>query len=228
MTGLRSVPRRLDHVMIVVPHLEEGVKQFAELTGVTPVKGGSHASVGTANYLVGVHPIPGLEGPPPYLEILGPDPEGDPAAFEGLGRVLVGDAEGPVLRMWIARATDIHAEATNAEARGYPLGEVTTLSRVGNSGELLEWSLTVRVPLGFAGGQPSLIDWGTAPHPADALEPQISFDSFELRAAEPAETSKMLEALNLDGSVAPAEKDGLAVRLSTPRGVVTISSDGVE
>lgn len=92
-----AVPARLDHLMVVVPDLEKGVREFAELTGTT-VKGGRHAEAGTANYLVGLRPLPGVDDTPPYLEILGPDPEADPTASEDRRRDIIGDAQGPVLR----------------------------------------------------------------------------------------------------------------------------------
>ena len=59
---------RLDHLVLAVPSLADGVAGFQRRTGVRPVKGGSHTSLGTANYLVGLSDAA-------YLEIIGPDPD---------------------------------------------------------------------------------------------------------------------------------------------------------
>jgi len=44
----------LDHIVLAVPDLAEGAAGFARLTGVRPVRGGRHADLGTANFLVGL------------------------------------------------------------------------------------------------------------------------------------------------------------------------------
>jgi hypothetical protein len=44
----------IDHVVLAVPDLADGVAGFQRLTGVRPVMGGSHINLGTANYLVGL------------------------------------------------------------------------------------------------------------------------------------------------------------------------------
>jgi hypothetical protein len=62
-----------------VPNLAERVAEFRQRVGVDPVKGGSHANFGTANYLVGL-------GGAAYFEIIGPDPDQpDPAQPRPLG-----------------------------------------------------------------------------------------------------------------------------------------------
>jgi hypothetical protein len=39
----------LDHVVLAVPDLADGLAGFQRLTGVRPVMGGSHINLGTAN-----------------------------------------------------------------------------------------------------------------------------------------------------------------------------------
>lgn len=51
-----AITTALDHLVYVVPDLDAGVARFAEATGVQPVYGGAHVGLGTANYLVGLHP----------------------------------------------------------------------------------------------------------------------------------------------------------------------------
>jgi hypothetical protein len=67
----------IDHVVLAVPNLADGVAEFRRLIGVDPVIGGSHTNLGTANYLVGL-------GGGAYLEIIGPDPDQPDPARPGL------------------------------------------------------------------------------------------------------------------------------------------------
>lgn len=227
MSQSSAVPARLDHLMVVVPDLEAGVREFAELTGTTPVKGGRHATGGTANYLIGLHPLPGVDDIPPYLEILGPDPEANPA-FVDRQRDIIADADRPVLRTWLVRALDIDADAARAEQAGYSVGEVSDLSRVTPEGTLLEWRLTRKHPRGFGGAQPSLIDWGQTPHPAASLEPQLTVEAIEVHASDGARSEAMLAALGLEVPVRETGTDTLVATLLTPKGTITITSAGVQ
>lgn len=221
-----AIPARLDHLMVVVGDLDRGVQEFADLTGVTPVRGGRHTGAGTANYLVGVHPLPGGVAPPPYLEILGPDPEADPAT-RGLRSDLIGDASGPVLRTWLVRARDIERDVLEAAEAGYPVGEVGSLSRLTPEGDRLEWRLSRRAERAFGGAQPGLIDWGDAKHPSEGLEPQITIESIEVEAVDEEASRGFLRALGLDVPVRPGGIDTLVARLGTPRGPITITASGV-
>lgn len=221
-----TVPARIDHLMVVVSDLEEGVQEFAELTGTTPVKGGRHTNGGTANYLVGVHPLPGVDGPPPYLEILGPDPDAEPAVA-GARSALIGDAPGPVLRTWLVRARDIDDDTRLAAEAGYPVGEVGDLARLTPDGEQLSWRLSRRPEVGFGGAQPGLIDWGESTHPSTSLEPQLTFESIEVEAADEAASRGFLRALGLEVPVRQADTDSLVATLGTPNGPVTIAVDGI-
>ncbi|AZZ42938.1 VOC family protein [Acidipropionibacterium jensenii] len=69
---IMSVP--LDHLVLLVPHIDDYVDEFARVTGVTPVFGGSHPGRGTKNYLVRLDAeAVSTPGNPSYLELLGLD-----------------------------------------------------------------------------------------------------------------------------------------------------------
>src|SRR5690349_13938676 len=59
------VSNGLDHILIGVPDLEQGIAAFRKGTGVTPVRGGHHPGRGTENALVSL-------GDFGYLEIIAP------------------------------------------------------------------------------------------------------------------------------------------------------------
>lgn len=113
-------PNVFDHIVFAVPDLAGGVAGFERLTGVRPVRGGSHVGLGTANHLVGL-------GDASYLEIIGPDPDQPepvrprPFGIDGLtvSRVVT----------WSIRPPDLDHAVTAAIARGSDPGPARAMSR---------------------------------------------------------------------------------------------------
>jgi hypothetical protein len=86
----------MDHIVYAVPcGLMQAVAWFAGLTGVQPVRGGSHQGRGTTNFLVGL-------GAGVYL---GPDPnQPQPAGGRWFG---IDRLTGPRIVTWAIRTADI-------------------------------------------------------------------------------------------------------------------------
>lgn len=163
-----GVVRTFDHLVVAVPDLSAGVREFEHLTGTRTIPGGSHPGRGTANHLVPLIPR-GWEGAPlTYLEILGPDPAQDPALA---ARSLPG-VTGLCAQRWAAHPADFDAAVAGADHAGVDYGDVFDMSRHTPDGGLLAWRLTRRTPLAHGGAQPFLIDWGSSPHPSHGLRPQ--------------------------------------------------------
>ena len=163
-----GVVRTFDHLVIAVPSLAAGVREFEHLTGARTVPGGSHPGRGSANHLVPLVPRGGEGAPLTYLEILGPDPAQDPALA---ARSLPG-VTGLCAQRWAAHPADFDAAVASADQAGVDYGDVFDMSRHTPDGGLLAWRLTRRTPLAHGGAQPFLIDWGSSPHPAHGLRPQ--------------------------------------------------------
>ncbi|MEU4645531.1 VOC family protein [Micromonospora sp. NPDC023814] len=203
---------RLDHLVYAVPDLAAGVADVAARTGVTPVPGGRHPG-GTANYLVGF-------GPTSYLEIIGPDPEADPAvrpsAF-GLDALTV-----PRLATWAVHPDDIEKTVGLARERGYDPGEIQPLSRRRPDGVLLSWRLTRREERAAGGLVPFLIDWGGTEHPARSGLPQVRLASFTATHPDPSVVRRDLAALGVELDVTAGPATALEAVLDTPRGSVTL------
>jgi hypothetical protein len=218
-----GVPTTLDHLILAAPDLAAGAARFAELTGVEPVRGGSHPGGGTANVLAGLEVAPGVHS---YVELIGPDPAQDTAALERLN-LDVGTVREFGLHTWAVRPDDFDGAVTGARDAGVDLGHVRDMSRQAPDGALLEWRLTERFPLPEAGAQPFLIDWKGTPHPSTRLEAVLRLVELEVVSPDPAAAASALELLGAPGTtVVRGERAALRVVLETPNGRVELTSLG--
>ncbi|MFI6770118.1 VOC family protein [Streptomyces sp. NPDC050355] len=181
--GAAGAPAVLDHLVYATPDLEATVAEVCELTGVRPVRGGSHPGRGTRNELLGL-------GGGAYFEIIGPDPE-QPAP-DGPRWFGVDALTGPRLVTWAVRVTGIAARVAAARARGYDPGDPVAMARRTPDGGRIAWQLTSP----GEGLTPFLLDWGETPHPSRAL-PVVPLVSLGATHPEPAAARDELAALGV-------------------------------
>ncbi|MFI0155387.1 VOC family protein [Streptomyces lydicus] len=194
MTTAAGPAAVLDHLVFATPDLARTVDEVARLTGVRPVRGGSHPGRGTRNHLLGL-------GGGAYFEIIGPDPE-QPAP-RGPRWFGIDALPGPRLVTWAVRVSGISARVATARAHGYDPGEPAEMSRRAPDGTLLVWQLTPPGAGGTpAGGEsagvwltPFLLDWGTTPHPSAAGLPTLPLVSLTATHPAPAAVHAELAAL---------------------------------
>ncbi|GAB3812654.1 VOC family protein [Tessaracoccus terricola] len=204
---------QLDHIAIAGPDLEALVASFRDLTGVRPVKGGSHEGQGTANYLVGL-------GEGRYIELIGPDPEQpDPTQPRPLR---VDEVSEATVTGWAARPDDLDALVRSARDAGYDPGQVRDMDRRTPAGDLVAWRLTPPTG-GFDGVIPFLIDWLDTTHPSGGL-PEVSLRSFTITHPDVDGVRSALAAVDALGPVSAVKSGeaGIAVELDTPNGRVRI------
>lgn len=212
----------LDHLVLAARSLEEGARWVEERAGVAPEPGGQHLGFGTHNALLRL-------GPEVYLEVLAPDPA-QPAPEHrrlfGLDEAptRAALAERPRLLHWVVRARGVAPAVEALAARaGVPVEAVGVPTPMRRGG--LRWTLALP-PDGSrpAGGLPSVIDWGDAPHPCTRLPDRgVRLERLELTGA-PAVIAALV-ALRGDPRVALLA--GLPPRctalLASPRGAVVIA-----
>lgn len=227
--AVAGVPRTFDHLVVAVPDLAAGVAEFEELTGVRSTPGGSHPGRGTANHLVPMVPRGWGAESLTYLEILGPDPEQDPALA---ARSLPG-VTGICAQRWAVHPGDFDGTVEAADAAGVDYGSVFDMARSTPDGGRLEWRLTRRAPLAYGGAQPFLIDWGTSPHPGDTLregasdEVVLVLERQEFFGPDPDGLAGAIDGLTGERVKADlAMESGFRAVLSGPRGEFVISSPG--
>ncbi|MEE9415906.1 MAG: VOC family protein [Acidimicrobiales bacterium] len=209
------MPTVVDHLVVAVPELAEGVRWFAELSGVEATPGGAHEGRGTHNALLSLGDS--------YLELIAADPsQPEPESPRAFG---VDDVTEPTLVTFAVRAASgdmsIDSIVATARASGWDPGDAVSMSRLQQDQTRLHWSLTT--PLyGFDGAVPFIIDWGTTPHPSRSTPAGVSLEDFMVTHPKAAEVSSAYNALGLAVAVFERSTVRLTAQLKTPKGDITI------
>jgi Glyoxalase-like domain len=193
----------LDHLVVAARSLDEGVRWVEARLGIAPDGGGRHTGFGTHNALLR------LESDV-YLEVLAPDPgQPDPprprlfGLDEAATRALL--EGGPRLLHWVVRTRDLPAAlAGMAGAAGIDadaIGVGVPMQR----GDL-RWTLALRLDGSRPPCElPSVIDWGSAPHPCSRLVDRgVVLQRLEIAA--PAAVLAALDDLRRDPRMAFEER----------------------
>lgn len=222
---------QLDHVVVAAASLEEGVAWCQSTLGVTPGPGGEHPLFGTHNRLLS---IASPSFPSSYLEVIAINPEAKPTRpgprwFDLDDPALRATlrSNGPQLIHWVVRTSDLKAAVEQWRGFGVDRGDIVAASRDTPEG-VLEWQITVR-PDGQCLGHglwPTLIRWRGS-HPTKAMpDSGVSLRGLGLRSPDNQVASR-LNGVGLRGLRGAAGAWNLSVDLVTPRGLVTLDSQGV-
>jgi hypothetical protein len=189
--SLRKVPvevhAQMDHLMVAIRSLPEGIAEFERLTGVKAVVGGKHPGRGTENALVSL-------GGGPYLEIIAPQADApqlfaDYEPMRTLDRLTV--------FTWAVGVSDAAGAAAALKAAGLSVTPVAPGARVTPAGERLEWSTFAladrSIPIA-----PFFIQWspGTK-HPSTTSPGGCALSSLKLQDPAIARLSAGLKALGV-------------------------------
>ncbi len=232
---MTTAPRApcVDHLVVLAADLAGGVAWCEHTLGVTPTAGGEHPLMGTHNRIFN---ISSPAHPRAYLEIIAINPIAIPTIPAGARRWFDMDEatlqqqvaqHGPKLIHWVASVPDVAGRCAALAALDIEHGPVLTASRPTPNG-LLQWQITVRSDgLRLMDGcLPTLIQWG-AVHPCDSLPASgVQLEQLTLQHPQAATLQAACDAIGVGHQVAVAagSAPGLAARLTTPLGPVTLSS----
>jgi len=198
---------RIDHLVLAVPDLDDGVAQIEERFGVRAEGGGQHLGQGTHNKLLAL-------GPSTYLEIIAPDPAQPelagprPYGVDGVVRSgLVG---------WAVACADIDLAVDRSRAAGFDPGDVIEGQRRTVDGTTLRWRLTGNART--AGVIPFLISWGDTPHPAASAPSGLRLESLEIEHPDPESIARTLRILGATVPVIRAGHAALVAKIIGPNG----------
>jgi hypothetical protein len=145
----------LDHIIVGVRHLAEGIAHFEKISGCNAAIGGSHPGWGTRNALLDL-------GKDSYLELLAPDR----AQRELRWHREIATLAEPKIVGWAVRRGDLGQFAALLDERGVAFVGPTEGARVRRDGCILHWR-TIMLRDDLQGNLPFFIQWGAdSPHPS--------------------------------------------------------------
>jgi Glyoxalase-like domain len=232
---------QIDHLVIVVNSLAQGVAWCEATLGITPNPGGEHKLFGTHNRLF---KIATPANPMAYCEIIAINPGAAPAIKQGAQRWFDMDSAAlqaavaiePRLVHFVANTPDVQAACSALQALHIDRGPALLASRHTNKG-VLHWQITVREDGQrlFNGTLPTLIQWGKADdaeplrlHPRNSLPRSgVTLQSISCTHPEAAALQAAYAAIGLQGVAVQEGPANLSLTLQTPKGLVTLTSQGL-
>jgi hypothetical protein len=201
----------MDHLVLGVPDLAQGVDLVERKTGVRAQFGGKHPGRGTHNALLSF-------GNRQYLEIIAVDHE-QPSTTEVLFAGLR-DLKEPRFVGWATAVADVGEVARRAKAAGIATVGPLDGARRQADGSMLEWkTLRLASELELA---PFFIAWGRTTHPSETTPKGCRLLSFAIEHPKADELRKLLAALGAEAEVCVGAKARLVARLDTPKGEVEL------
>ena len=207
---------RLDHFIYAGRDLDAMSAGFAQLSGVTPARGGRHPGLGTMNALASL-------GAEVYFELLSVDPTQSLRANMG---ARIDGLPYPRLLAYMLKGRELEAVQKTLLEHGIP-ADLFDASRDTPDGKTIRWRLLVphddpaANPLGdFV---PKCIDWLDSVHPATTSVPGCSFESFEMGHPQAEALRSLLTALGANLKVERADRPYFRLRIQTPRGPLVLT-----
>jgi hypothetical protein len=200
----------IDHIIVGISNLDEGIRLLTERTGVTPERGGQHPGRGTQNALLSL-------GPRTYFELIAPV-EGPPPGMEFLSGMSQLSPIG-----WAIGTENLDATKSRLEAAGFRVTTPRDGSRVRPNGQVLKWRVAgfEDIPGTLT---PFLIEWSAeTAQPATTSPKGCTLESMEIVGPEVERLSKLVVELALGATVRRDTAPSLTFTLACPAGRVTLS-----
>jgi hypothetical protein len=203
---------RIDHIILGINDLQQGIAELERLTGVRAVFGGAHPGRGTQNALIAL-------GGEHYLEILAPNPE-DRAGSESSEGLQALTALTPI--GWAARTHDMTALELDLRSRGVQIGETRPGARNLPDGSRLAWK-TLGFPPSASSLLPFFIEWDPAgAHPSSTSPGGCRLTGFALEDPAPDALRESLRAAGLPVEVREGKEPRIRVALACAKGNVEL------
>jgi hypothetical protein len=201
----------LDHLILGINSLEKGMKDFAALTGIVPVRGGVHPGAGTENALVSL-------GGGAYLELIAARPGATPTSF-----AIISSLERLTPIGWAIRTDSISTLVALLRKTDSVLGPFPG-SRQTPDGKLLSWKTAHLATPGLEAA-PFIIEWGAGTvHPSSTSPSGCRLTQLTVAEPAPARMNGFFKALGMELVVQTSPARRLAFTLRCPAGEIAFSN----
>jgi hypothetical protein len=195
---------QIDHVVVAIRSLDEGIAQFEALTGVKAGAGGRHPGRGTENALVSL-------GGGSYLEIIAPQKDAklssEDAKMRDLSRLTIID--------WAVRIIDVDDALASLRRAGFGTSPPQPGARLTPSGERLDW-MTFGLAAARIDTAPFFIRWSpNTRHPSTTAPGGCALERLVVRDPAADRLQAVMKALEVSGvTVAPGAASKIEVSLA--------------
>ena len=204
---------KIDHIVLSVPNLKEGILWVEKKLGIRPIYGGQHLTEGTHNALLNL-------GNECYLELLAIDISNKKInAPRWMGIDLI---KKPAITRWAVKSDNLEQEIEFLKNVNPLLGNYKSGSREKSDGSILRWQLSIPLPEPKIEVTPFLIDWGNSTHPSTSLETQCELVDLKFEHPEPTKIQKVMTNLNLDFEIKKGREARISVVIQTEEGMVEL------
>lgn len=199
---------RIDHIILAIKDLDQGMQQFEEITGLKPVYGGEHPNSDTQNAIIALED--GM-----YIEILAPKTGLDslPAFFQGM------DALTPI--GFALNTNNMALLHQKLKALQLSTDGIQDGSRTTPNGSQLSWQiLMINEPAITM--NPFFIDWSpNSEHPSKSENISCELNALHLKSPFSTTIKQILKECSTDISLFKIEEGAetiLSLSLSSPKG----------
>jgi hypothetical protein len=206
-------PEQLDHVILAISNLENGIGQLGDLCGVLPIHGGNHPQTGTENALLSM-------GSGAYTEVLAPqDGVALSSEYQPLRAVRSLTPVG-----WAVATRNADLTIWKLRSAGFAVSEPQAGSRQTPDGNVVRWR-TFQLTAPTIGSAPFFIEWDSATaHPSTTSPMGCPLLALELHTPQDEELRRLLRLLALPADVTRSKTPGLAVTLKGLAGPTRLPS----
>jgi hypothetical protein len=203
----------LDHIILGINDLDRGIAWVEQKTGVRPIFGGVHPGRGTRNALLSL-------GSDCYLEIIAPDPQQTSPTW--FSQILA--LTEPCLLTWAVHTSDLARLVKRAREAGIPIDGPHDGARTRPDAKVLRWKL-FHLQDNRGGLLPFFIKWGSgSAHPASDAPEGCALQDFHVESPEAQALMRTCQLLDVRVTISATEKPRLSALLSSPKGVVELTS----
>ena len=204
----------IDHIVYIVPNLNEAIDFIEDALGIRPHIGGRHLDRGTQNALLDI-------GNKAYLEILAADTEN--ISFKGERWMGIDLMDQPCISRWCLSTNNLDQHSKHLKLWNPLMGEISQGRRLSPEGKALQWQMILPLAKPKIDIVPFFIDWSSSEkHPCDDLTKGCVLESISFESPQAIDLNKHFGPYFKQG-INQGATDKIQVIIRGPKGTIHLS-----